>query len=122
MIDLDLPFPPSTNTLFRNAGNRDGTTLRGRIRTKKYLAWIDEASKEAMAQRQNAIKGHVKLHIALDRPDKRKRDLSNYIKAPEDLLVSMGLIEDDSLVQRITIGWSKRGNPGRAYIEVWEAQ
>lgn len=41
--------------------------------------------------------------------DKRKRDITNLLKAPEDLLVKFGVIEadDNTIVQGISAGWSE---------------
>ena len=41
-----------------------------------------------------------------ERPDKRRRDLDGLAKAPLDLLVTLGIIENDYLAQRITLAWS----------------
>lgn len=58
-------------------------------------------------------------------PDKRKRDLSNYIKVPEDYLVSQCIIEDDNhtIASEIILkmGGIDRGNP-RVEVEIWKRQ
>ena len=72
-----------------------------------------------MAIRKQApepIKGAVMLEILLGRPDRRRRDLSNYIKALEDALVQHELIEDDSMVQALSMTWGS--TPG-ATVRVW---
>jgi Holliday junction resolvase RusA-like endonuclease len=104
MIRYELPYPPTTNNLFANAGNR-------RVKSKAYKAWSDAAGYSIIEQGRKRIHGHVTLSIALVKPDKRRRDLSNGIKAIEDLLVSMGVIDDDSLVQRISVQWVPDGAP-----------
>lgn len=114
MIRLRLPYPPSTNSLFRNVTARDGKP-RGRVPTKRYLTWRRVAENEAMAQQQRSISGPVKVKILLGKPDKRKRDLDNAFKAPLDLLVHMGLIYDDSMVQKLQIEWA---DVEGAHIEV----
>ena len=40
------------------------------------------------------------------RPDKRRRDVANYEKAVSDILVTAGVIEDDSLIEEITLRWA----------------
>lgn len=104
MIRYELPYPPTTNHLFANVG-------RGRTKTDAYRAWREAAGYSIIEQGRKRIHGHVTLSIALVRPDKRRRDLSNSIKAIEDLLVSMAVIDDDSLVQRISIQWVSDGAP-----------
>ncbi len=94
-----FPFPPSTNNLYFNAAGR------GRVRTKKYEVWCITAKLAIYEQRPDPVAGKVALSIRLSKPDKRRRDLSNHIKAIEDLLVDMRLIDDDRNVERIDIAW-----------------
>ncbi len=52
------------------------------------------------------IKGHFKIHTKLGRPDKRRRDLDNVgAKAILDLFKTWGIIEDDSLCDKIVMEW-----------------
>lgn len=110
MIRYELPYPPTTNHLFANVG-------RGRVKTDAYRAWRERAGYTIIEQGRKRIHGYVALSIALVRPDKRRRDLSNSIKAVEDLLVSMAVIDDDSLVQRISIQWVSAGAPCTVLIQ-----
>lgn len=99
MIRIHLPFPPSVNSAYANGGNK-----RGRHKTAAYLAWIQEASTQVKAgMRQNL--GHYSLHICLERPDKRHRDLGNYEKCVSDFLVMHGVVRDDHLCERLTMTW-----------------
>ena len=98
---FDLPFPPSVNGLYRNARGR------GRVKTDRYAAWINSAGWALKAHRNRSpVKGRVVLHIMYERKDRRKRDLSNLVKAVEDLLVAHKIIEDDSLVEQLSLAWS----------------
>jgi len=113
MIRYSLPYPPSVNNLFFNTG-------RGRSKTDAYKAWQEAAGYAIVEQGRKRIHGLVALSIALVKPDKRKRDLSNVIKAIEDLLVSMSVIDDDSLVQRISIQWVDAGDPCVVLVHEYE--
>lgn len=115
MISLSLPYPPTTNNLYRN------TRGKGRVKTQRYLTWLRAAGNEVLMQRQKPIAGYVVLNIQLGKPDKRKRDLSNLIKACEDLLVQHGLIEDDSMVAKLTIQWNPYLQKGACKVDVWPA-
>ena len=102
MIVLTLPFPPSTNNLFIN-------TSRGRIRSSKYDEWATEAGWELARQRPAKAIGPVSILFEFQsNRDKRKRDITNLLKAPEDLLVKFKVIEadDNTIVQAISAGWS----------------
>jgi crossover junction endodeoxyribonuclease RusA len=76
MIVITLPFPPSTNNLFIN-------TSRGRIRSSKYDEWATEAGWELKRQRPPVVVGPVSLTFEFQSGrDKRKRDITNLLKAP----------------------------------------
>lgn len=98
---LRMPFPPATNNLFKNLRNG------GRAKTKRYADWAKQAGWQVKAQKPPRIEGPFSLDIVVDRPDKRKRDISNLIKALEDVLVDTGVVEDDSHCQEISIRWSE---------------
>jgi len=92
-----LPFPPTTNHLFKNAG-------KSRVKTLGYKSWLQLASINIKdSHRQNI--GPYSISIALKRPDMRRRDIGNLEKGISDLLVSHGVIKDDSLCERMTIAW-----------------
>ena len=112
MLNLHLPFPPTTNNLYANERGGRG----GRFPTKAYKAWKARVAVAIRRQAPDPIKGAVMLNIQLGRPDRRRRDLSNYIKALEDALVQHDLIEDDSMVQALSMSWGS--TPG-ATVRVW---
>lgn len=66
------------------------------MRTREYNCWIDAAGKELMRQRPKRHEGPVSISIVASPPQARKRDLDNLLKAALDLLVSHGVIHDDS--------------------------
>lgn len=52
------------------------------------------------------VKGPINIVYRVGKePDKRKRDLFNYEKALSDMLVKIGAMEDDSLIQHGTMMW-----------------
>ena len=100
---MTLPFPPPTNGLYRNTKDRGG-----RAKTTRYKAWQNNAILDLVEQgitRQPIVTGPIHLVMVFGRPDRRKRDLDNLLKAPIDLLVSQGVIEDDRNVQSIVANW-----------------
>ncbi len=88
MIRVALSFPPSTNNLFANKKNG-----RGRFITPEYDAWREENGYSLNRQAVGSIRGAVGIDIMLQTG--RRQDLSNCIKAVEDLLVTYGVIEGD---------------------------
>lgn len=97
LVRLELPFPPSVNGLTFNA-------KKGRVRTGAYNAWFTLASAKIKDGDRIGL-GPYCLSICLRRPDKRRRDLGNLEKAVSDLLVAHGVVQDDSLAERITLQW-----------------
>jgi crossover junction endodeoxyribonuclease RusA len=102
MIDLNIPFPPSANALWRSN--------RGRVhKSRKYVDWLLAAGLKVRSQKPGKIEGQYKISIQAVRPDKRRRDLDNALKPVSDLLKSLGVIEDDSLCEMITARWVTYG-------------
>ena len=111
-VVINLSFPPSTNNLFINVRNR-------RIRSPKYDRWIEEAGWLLACQRPQKCIGPVALFFEFEQPDRRKRDITNLLKAPEDLLVKHGIIEADdcSIVRSVHASWSEAVGGCRITIE-----
>lgn len=100
---FELPFPPSTNNLFVNGRS-------GRFVSRVYKAWKIEAGHIAKTQAGGRrIAGPYTLAIYLVRPDKRRRDASNYLKACEDLLVWLGITDDDCHCRKVSAEWMDSG-------------
>ena len=101
MIRITLPFPISVNALYSG--------MRRRYKSKRYEKWIIEARTMLWNQHFIPIKDKIPLQITyiLGRPDKRIRDAANYLKCADDLLVSQGVIPDDSWIHRGIFEWGK---------------
>jgi crossover junction endodeoxyribonuclease RusA len=99
-IELRLPFPPSVNELYFNPKN-----WRGRASTSEYLDWQDQAGWELKSQRPRKMTARCVITIHLD--DKRRGDAANREKAVTDLLVTHGVIKNDSkkYVKGVYTGW-----------------
>lgn len=99
MIRIVLPFPPSTNNLFANAAKG-----HGRFKSAKYKAWEKLAAVGVKDNHRQSL-GPYSISIALRAPDKRARDIGNLEKAVSDLLVSHGVVKDDSYCRRLEMCW-----------------
>ncbi len=98
-VTIDLPFPPSANHLFANVKGK------GRVRSDRYRQWANAAGWMLISQKPDKIEGPFALALVVQRKDRRKRDIGNLLKGVEDLLVDHGIIEDDSLAERIHLAW-----------------
>lgn len=94
-----LPMPPSVNKLYSNVPGK------GRVLTARYRTWRRAAMNELLTQPRERIEGPVTLRLLLPRA-KRKGDASNRFKAVEDILVHMGLIDDDRFVESGSFAWA----------------
>lgn len=99
MIALTLPFPPSVNCLYAGKGRR--------YKSKQYEKWIIQARNALIGQTFAPFvqKKPLQVIYIFGRPDKRRRDAANYIKAVDDLLTSQGVIPDDSWIHRGIFEW-----------------
>lgn len=106
-LRLRLPFPPSVNAAYRNVPGK------GRVKTRTCLAWEKAARAAAAAyEPMGMIRGPYEMRLSVKRPDARRRDVENLIKTTSDLLVSLGLVEDDSMAESVTASWRTWGEPG----------
>lgn len=93
-FSLTLPIPPSANALFKNV-------WRGRARTSAYDTWIATAGYGLRQAAPAPLPGRYGLMLSL--PRRMRGDISNRVKAVEDLLVKHGLIRDDRFSDWILI-------------------
>lgn len=114
LLSIVLPASVSVNAMYRNV------LKVGRVKTAVYKQWLAAAQAAVIEQKvKGRIEGLYTMEIEVDRPDKRRRDLTNLIKGIEDFCVSMGFVEDDSLCERLQIKWTApiEGRPGP--VRVW---
>jgi len=99
-LEITLPWPPSVNTYWRNFDGRMIISLRGR-------EYREAVEKLIMVNRQQKhFDGPLRVIIAAYRPDKRRRDLDNLLKATCDALCHAGVYEDDSQIHGLRIFWA----------------
>lgn len=98
MTKLVLPLPPSVNSLYAGYGRRH--------KSKRYEKWTVEARNALRFQPFTPLDAvPLMAHFRIGRPDRRKRDLSNLLKAAEDFMVDTGVIPDDSWIHKLTAEW-----------------
>ena len=105
---IELPeLPPPLSACFINV------FPRGRAISPRYKAW-KKLIHVTLASRLNrdrdgevvSFSNPVQVEYHFRRPDnKRRQDLGNLEKATSDILVSLGVIEDDSLIHDLRMRW-----------------
>jgi len=95
------------------------TGRRMNIPSKKYLEWHEVATLEAEGQ-FFAVDKVQEVQMEFLMPDKRRCDLTNKAESIMDLLVDVGMLEDDSwqFVPKIYLSCAgvDKKNPG---VKVW---
>lgn len=105
---LDLPLPPSLNSLYPGKERRR--------KSRAYKAWLTAAGWEAKLQKVWPVSGPYTLDVRL--PKAMPGDASNRIKPIEDLLVSLRLTPDDRYCQRPCATRDAAVLPGRCRVIV----
>jgi len=98
-LKLTLPWPPSVNTYWRTFNGRMIISQKGREYRK---AVQDQILLQRMKKHFDCT---LRVTIEAYRPDKRRRDLDNLLKATLDSLTHAGVIEDDSQIHDLRIHW-----------------
>lgn len=110
-VAYTIPVPPPLSALFNNAKGP------GRVKSRRYRAWIKAAMAELMAQRARPFPGMCDLIVKI--PMSARGDASNRLKAPEDLIVRAGIIPDDNkkYVRRVSAQWVEKDQPCTIVLE-----
>ncbi|MBY5984436.1 RusA family crossover junction endodeoxyribonuclease [Halomonas sp. DP5Y7-2] len=116
MITLTLPWPPSTNTVWRNVHGRTLLSRKGRQFRK------DVATAVAGQHHGEPLAARLSVVVTLLPPDRRKRDIDNHGgKALLDALTHAGIWLDDEQIDRLTIIRGERLAGGQCLVEIKEA-
>jgi len=100
-ITLTLPWPPSVNKYWRTFQGRMIISAEGRSYRK---AVADQVLIQRGAKHYT---GKLCVEIEAYRPDKRRRDLDNLLKAVLDGCTHAGVWEDDSNIVDLRIYWAE---------------
>ena len=119
---VTLPWPPSTNRIWRNVAvsGKPRTLLsqEGRVYRK---AAADACLVAKLAGKQ--IHDRLALRLVVQAPDRRARDLDNTVKAVQDALTHAGVWLDDSQIDRLLVerGPVVKGGMVSVTVEVMSA-
>ena len=112
-VCLELPFPPSMNTYWRNFRGRTVLSKNGRQFKLDVQNYIIEKNIPKFGDKK------LKITMILRPRDKRKIDIDNRIKAVLDSLQDAGVFDDDFQVDHIEMirGEQIKGGLIRVLIE-----
>ena len=112
-IVLHLPWPPTVNSYYKI--------------TKHGQRYLDKKVREYRDTLHSAVEQQAPgLHLTdtlfmegyLFPPDRRKRDLDNYMKGLLDALTNSGIWEDDSLIDQLHIYRGETVKEGSVRVEI----
>lgn len=114
MITLTLPYPPSSNRLWRSVNGRN-------IKSAEYRKWETACSHHLLEHRiqlarTKPLAQPYSIRYVAQRPDRRARDVENLPKALGDMLQTLGVIEDDAYCFRSTVEWAVGDPVGRGAL------
>ena len=99
IVTVQLPFPISTNRLWR--------PVRGRmICTARYRTWKRAAGNEINRQKLGRIKGPFNVSVVLQRKPGKNPDADNCLKCVLDILQEYQVIENDNLAREVHVSFS----------------
>lgn len=123
-VSFHLPMlPPPLSACFANvAKNGRADTARYKEFKRAVDGHLAKNCKEILGTPYKAnFIGEVVVHFTLRRPDRRKRDLDNFLKSLADLLVRNFIIQDDSHIIDLTIRWGALPPDKCVQISIWNA-
>ena len=97
-ILLKIPFPPTVNHIWARVGTRTFLTKEYQRFLRIVIGAIESAKVAPGFKNAPAFA----VHLTVYPPDRRPRDLDNFLKAALDAVTRSQLWPDDSLVTRIT--------------------
>lgn len=100
MIRLELPFPPSVNTMFYTDWNSKSRHLSKRGREYRQTVYAETLGQLGVFK---PLQGRIRATVELIPPDKRKRDVDNYNKALFDSLKHANCFMDDDQIKELHI-------------------
>lgn len=113
---IELPFPPSTNTYYRNVNGTMKISAKGRI--YKDVCYGDVLEQHGIFK---PFTGKVRVTVDLHPPCNRRRDLDNFAgKALYDALTHANVWMDDSQVKESHNYMREKVEGGRCVVVIEE--
>jgi crossover junction endodeoxyribonuclease RusA len=75
------------------------------ILSEKGRIYRQSVMEQCLLQRIDTVTGPIRMEIVAFRPDNRKRDLDNLLKAVLDGMAKALVYEDDSQIRDLRIRW-----------------
>lgn len=106
MLEIQLPWPPSTNRIWRNVVVRGRPQTLLSVEGRKFRAQAVQHCLVAKAAGKK-LAGRLDVSLVAMAPDRRARDLDNVLKATLDALTHAGVWLDDSQIDQLSVSRGK---------------
>lgn len=116
MIEVTMPWPPSTNSIWRNVGKRT-------LLSKEARVYRNRARGELLAQgaANTKLEGRLGVEVVLYPHNRQSFDIDNKLKALLDAMTHSRVWLDDSQVDEIRIRRAQeRREGGQAVVVIWD--
>ena len=116
---LDVTFPPSANTHWRMTMINGAPRMLLSAKGRSYRTQVVQDLFQCGFQPVQMFKTErLALWVTLCPPDRRVRDIDNFIKSLLDALAGGHVFYNDSQIDKITIERGAIVKDGRAYIDI----
>lgn len=110
-VIVELPYPPTVNTYWRNLKGRTVISKAGREYKSKVTVALNGCA---------TILGRLSVEIEAYMPDRRVRDIDNLTKSILDSLTHAGVWGDDSQIDVLKISRMGIEKPGKVIVKIEE--
>lgn len=117
MIELVLPWAPSINSYYV----KTRTHMRISPKGQNFRDDVLEAICQQAPDVHLAEDFRICMEIVMFPPDRRKRDLDNYLKALFDAITKTGFWVDDSQIDQLMIYRGEIIDRGGIHVRMYEA-
>lgn len=112
MISLELPYPPTVNTYYRQFRGKTLISEKGRAYRLAVVRLLQTKRFKKLG------KARVRMLVEVYPPDARRRDLDNIFKALCDALAYAGVYEDDGQIDDLRVIRKDKWGGGMVLVHV----
>lgn len=102
---IPMPEPISTNDMYSNVRQRRILSPAYRAWVNSTVVWVNSQKKDMDNRDMFPLGRGYEFYVYMIRWNNHVKDISNYIKSAEDLMVRCGIILDDRHIEGVHSKW-----------------
>lgn len=125
VYQFELPFPPTINdykmpTSRGTRKNKHGGSvpMLALVLTKKARNYRRQVLQLFWGSNHKTLHDRLRMRIEFCAPDRRTRDLDNYVKGLQDALTHAKVYEDDSQIDELIVKRGAVTQSGKALVQI----